>query len=79
MFDIDYIKTQYCKYKCNAKTTEVEVVVDGSTFCDTCQEHIEDQWDDKIILEDEACKLCQINNFIRELEDFKMLKSQEEI
>lgn len=36
MFDIDYIKRQYCKYKCTAKTTEVCVIVNDSIYCDTC-------------------------------------------
>lgn len=71
MFDIQYIKDQYCKYKCNAKAIDVDAYVSDSFWCEECQEYKDTYIETRVKLTDEVCQLCQIDNFIKELEDFK--------
>lgn len=68
--DINYIKKMFCSYKCNAKNSTVDVNVSDSFWCEECQEYKDTCVDTTTELNDEeTCKLCQIDNFLRELQD----------
>jgi len=72
--DIDYIKKQFCNYKCNAKDQKIDVNMKDSIWCTGCQEWIEGYFDTETFIGEDACKVCRIDDFIRELQDFGVLK-----
>lgn len=70
MFDINYIKKEYCRFKCPVKNKTDE------RNCRTCDiAGICDKLDINCANEElDPCKVCQIDNFIRELYDYKIIK-----
>jgi hypothetical protein len=73
--DLDYIKRQYCAYKCPVKDIQLEDI--NCSSCDLCG--ICDKLDIKCAKKVEgksACEVCQWDNIIKELRDFNMLKEK---
>lgn len=65
----------YCKYKCNAKEQNISVFVESGCECQHCHADTEVYIEDvKSIIGDDACRLCQINNFISELKDYNIIE-----
>jgi len=71
--DIDYIKKQFCNYKCNAKNQKIDISGNDSIWCSNCYNWIEGLFDTETIIGEDACKVCCIDDFIRELQDFGVL------
>jgi hypothetical protein len=69
--DIEYIKKMFCRYKCTAdkETMETNTYLEDIE-CPKCHKEFSGSYDVEIdFREDAACLICQIDNFIRELQD----------
>jgi len=72
--EINTYKNLWCRYHCTAKNTKINVTIESHICYETCFE------DDKYVtienetaIREEACKLCQIDAFIRELISQKVI------
>jgi hypothetical protein len=69
-YSIEQIKDLYCKFTCPIKN-QLDNKCSGCDIVDIC-----DKLDIGCANEElNMCELCQIDNFIRELEDYKIINS----
>jgi hypothetical protein len=72
-FSLDYIKQQYCNYKCPVKDINLNDNTcsgcDLQYICDKLDINCSGNMESKT-----ACEVCQIDNYIRELRDFSIIK-----
>ncbi len=69
--DIDYIKKMFCKFQCtiNKELLDSTVYVEDIE-CPKCHAYFSSWHDVEVDLEEnKPCQICQIDNFIRELQD----------
>jgi hypothetical protein len=61
----------FCRYRCNANTETLETnAYIEDIECPKCHKYSSGWYDIEIdLIEDKACSFCQIDNFIRELQD----------
>lgn len=69
--DFDYIKKMFCKYNCNVNKEIFDTTVYVQEIqCPKCYEFFSSWHDVEVDLEDnKPCQLCQIDNFIKELQN----------
>lgn len=70
MEDINFIKDQFCKFKCPYKDNKNQISLgkfDHEFDCYGCGEDNEVEVEQFI---DGLCEYCQINNFIREIRSY---------
>lgn len=70
--EISLHKDRWCRYHCTAKNTKVTVSAEDYIWCQTCREKQYIEIEDESEIGEEACKLCQVDAFIRELIEQKV-------
>lgn len=73
-YSLSEIKDLYCKYRCTLRDSKVKVDMSCEDICPECYEYINVNYIGDITLDDMACKVCQWDSIINELNDFHKIK-----
>lgn len=77
--DINYIKRMFCKFKCTSNKTLISTQIEDTFTCPKCDEEFSGSFDVEVFIDEyEACQLCQIDNFLRELQDNNIIFTTKE-